>query len=197
VRLAEIEAELRSIHEAAGDAALTEEQQTTWDTLVAERGQVEAAIARDDERRAVVRSLADRPGHTENVDPVAPEVMRKVEPFDGSDVRALPRHQARDKARKVLESREHTDHMTDEQRAHVDRLLRTESKNFDGTKLARLLLASENPHYHTAFRQILGGAALLSSEEAAALRQFNELRTAMSLTDAAGGYGVPVNTRAA
>jgi HK97 family phage major capsid protein len=58
VRLGEIETELRSINDAAGDAALTPDQQARWDSLVEERGTVQSAVARDEERRATLATLA-------------------------------------------------------------------------------------------------------------------------------------------
>jgi HK97 family phage major capsid protein len=58
VRLGEIETELRSINDAAGDAALTDEQQSRWDALVEERGTVQASVARDEARRATLATLA-------------------------------------------------------------------------------------------------------------------------------------------
>jgi len=59
VRLGEIETELRSINAAAGDATLTEEQQSRWDALEEERGTVQTAVARDEARRATLATLAD------------------------------------------------------------------------------------------------------------------------------------------
>jgi hypothetical protein len=64
VRLGEIETELRSINDAAGDAALTPDQQARWDSLVEERGTVQSAVARDEERRATLATLATQQAAT-------------------------------------------------------------------------------------------------------------------------------------
>ncbi|HEU4753641.1 MAG TPA: hypothetical protein VFU47_11080, partial [Armatimonadota bacterium] len=85
-RLAAIEAELRSIHEAAGDNPLTDEAQARWDELTAQRAEAQEAIRRDDERRETVRSLAARPVSTESGDGAAarstgPEVIVRRDPF--------------------------------------------------------------------------------------------------------------------
>lgn len=207
-RKAAIEAELRALHEAAGAAALNDEQQTRWDELTAELGTeardgnpatgIHLAIQRDDERRAQVRMFANTPGHVESGDgatgaPVSPEFMRKVEPFDGADVRSLPRGVARDKALKALESREITGHMEQRQIDHMDRLLRKMSRNTDGSAIARRLLLTEDEHYRTAFVKLVTRTQpVLTVDEARAVERFDEYRAMSIGTDASGGFGVPV-----
>lgn len=71
-RLAQIEAELRSINESAGDAQLTEAQQGRWDELMTERGQARTGdtagnglleqIRLQDERRAAVAGMGTGTG---------------------------------------------------------------------------------------------------------------------------------------
>lgn len=206
-RLAEVEAELRGIHEAAGDAALTDEQQTQWNALEAERGQALQVF----ERRRAVAALAARPGHTEAGDGArdrwgSVQVGVTEQPFDGRDLRTLNRTELRSKAMKVLDSDEHAGHLADVRtggstrldaaasQEHIARMLRTHSSNFDGAHLARLMLATETDAYRSAFMKIMarGAGAILTAEEGAAVEQVHQVRAAMSLSDAAGGYGVPV-----
>ncbi|PWK81719.1 HK97 family phage major capsid protein [Lentzea atacamensis] len=201
-RLGEIETELRTMHEAAGEAAFTDEQQSRWDELEGElasvttaRDEARAAIER---RRETVRGLASRPGHTENGDgatgaPKSPEFMRKVEPFDGADVRSMPRAEARDKALKVLENREHSGHMEDRQKEHLDRVLRKLSRNTDGSQIARRLLLTEHEDYRNAFvKMVTRTSPVLTADEARALERFDEFRAMSIGTDSGGGFGVPV-----
>lgn len=107
-RKGEVEAELRSIHEAAGDNPLTEEQQKRWDELEAERAQLEEARAKLEARRETVRKLAAKQSNVISGDGATggPQVIRQVTPFDGEDVRSLSTGQARDKALKALEDKE-------------------------------------------------------------------------------------------
>lgn len=200
-----VEAELRSIHEAAGDEALDADTQTRWDTLVAERGEagtadkagtgLREAIRVDAERRATVRSLAERPGRVESGDGAtgAPQVMQRVTPFDGGDVRTMPRGEVRDKALAVLESRDHTRHLDTDQLDQVDKLLRRRSQNFDGTQLARMMLLTETEDYRNGWQKLVTQTQpVLTAEEARAINAYTEYRGMLGGTDTAGGYGVPV-----
>jgi HK97 family phage major capsid protein len=189
------EAELRTIHDIAGDEQLTDEQQARWDELTTERADLTAKIERDDARRAEVRSLAARPGNTEDGDGArgAPEVMRRVEPFDGSDIRSLTRHEARDKALKALESRDLTGHLEERQQIHMEKLLRKWSRDTDGSYIARRLLLTENRHYQSAFvKMVTRTQPVLTYEEQQAMEAYDEFRAMSIGTDSAGGFGVPV-----
>jgi HK97 family phage major capsid protein len=76
-------------------------------------------------------------------------------------------------------------------RAKVERLIRTQTREWDGRRFARLLLLGESPAYRSAFQKLVGGRLHFTQEEARAVDEYNELRAAMSLSDSAGGYGVP------
>ncbi len=191
-----IAAELRALNTAAGDGDLDEAQTVRWNELEAEHtATVERAEA--EERAARVRESRAKWGST--------EFGKKEQPFDGRDLRTLGRAELRSKAMAVVDSAEHNGHLSDvrvgetfldpaKAQAHVERMLRTHSGNFDGDKFARLLLATEAPAYRSAFMKIMarGGGAILTAEEGAAVELVNQTRAAMSLSDANGGYGVPV-----
>lgn len=194
-RKGEVEAELRSIHEAAGDNPLTEEQQKRWDELEAERAQLEEARAKLEARRETVRKLAAKQSNVISGDGATggPQVIRQVVPFDGEDVRSLSTGQARDKALKALEDKELTSHLEARQLDHLDRVLRTRNKNSDGDHIARRLLLTEHPDYRSAFMKLMARPnAVLTAEEGRAVSQFDEFRAMNIGTDSAGGYGVPV-----
>jgi len=183
-RLNQIEAELRSIHEAAGDEPLTDDQQARWDALVDERSTVEAAIRRDEERRNLVRSLADKPGHVEPGDGVragAPAVTIKSDPF------AALQHGGYGVSRQQmidanLRAAEHLIEGADRQ-AQFERIVR---RHVGDTRWAANILARSHPDYITAFSKLVTGRAAFLSED--------EKRAAMAVgTNTAGGYLVPTH----
>lgn len=181
-----IAAELRTMHETAGDADFTDEQQTRWSALESEHEALGPQIETE-ERAARVRESRAKWGSI--------TIGTKETPFDGSDVRSLNRGQARSKALAVLDQRENTSHLENlEGTQHqVDKMLRTQSQNFNGDAFARYLLASESEEYRSAFMKLVaGGTPILTAEEGRAVQVVNEMRAAMSETSANGGYGVPV-----
>lgn len=202
-----VEDELRSIHEAAGDEPLNDEQQPRWDELTAQRSTLQESIRRDDERRATAAGLATagRPGGTERGDsgaeaassPTSPEVMRRVEPFDGREVRSLTRTEARDRALKVLETKDHTRHLRDESIEKAERALRTQTPDCDGAYIGRLMLMTERDDYRNAWQKLVTMPnPVLTSDEARAVQEVQEFRAMSGGTDASGGFGVPVNLAA-
>jgi HK97 family phage major capsid protein len=193
---AAVEAELRAMNTAAGDGDLDEAQTVRWNDLETEHT---ATVARIDteERAERVRQSRAKWGST--------QVGAKEQPFDGRDLRTLNRTELRSKAMAVLDSRDHTNHLGDVTirdtpmdvsavQGRVAKLLRTYTGDFDGAKLARLMLASETEAYRSAFMKLMtrGAGAILTAEEGAAVELVREARAAFSLSDSAGGYGVPV-----
>ena len=183
-RLAEIEAELRSIDEAAGESPFNDEQQTKWDALMQERSEVEAAIKRDEERRQIVRALAAKPGHTEDGDGVrggAPNVTVKADPFEAlrHGGFGMSRQQMVDAN---LRAAERLISGGDEQRQFEQNLRR----HVGDTRWAANILARSHPDYLTAFSKLVTGRAQFLTED--------EKRAAMAVgTNTAGGYLVPTH----
>lgn len=197
-RIGEIETELRTIHESAGDEPFTEEQQSQWDTLSEERD-AKAKEQKDLEARlARVGEFAANPANRESGDgatgaPTSPEFMQRVDPFDGRDVRSLTRLEARDKALAVVEGKENTRHLRDDQREKAYRILRTSNQDCDGSYVGRLMLLTENDDYRSAFvKLITQPSPVLTAEEARAVNAVSEFRAMSGTTDSAGGYGVPI-----
>lgn len=178
-----IQAELRSLHEAAGDGDLTDEQQTRWEQLDGEHETTVAAIDAAERAERVAASRA-RWGST--------QFGSRVEPFDGRDVRSLGRREARDRALSVLDRGE-AEHLTADARAQVERVLRNADENCNGAHIAQRLLLTENADYREAFmRLVTRSQPALTNEQARALQAFDEWRSMSIGTDASGGYGVPV-----
>lgn len=204
-RRAEVAAELREIHQAVGDAQPTDEQRARWDELATELGVAPEGDSRGsgllgqihelEARHALVGRLGQDSRTSESGDGAtgAPDLMRQVDPFDGSDPTRLSRGEARDKALKALESRALSDHLLDRQKEHAERLFRSRTRNTDGGQIARRLLVTENPHYRSAFMKLVTQPnAVLTAEEGRAVEAFQEFRAMSIGTDASGGFGVPV-----
>lgn len=197
-RIGEIETELRTIHETAGDEPFTEEQQSQWDTLSEERD-AKAKEQKDLEARlARVGEFAANPANRESGDgatgaPKSPEFMQRVDPFDGRDVRSLTRMEARDKALAVVDGKDNTRHLSDGQREKAHQVLRTSTGDCDGSHVGRLMLLTENDDYRSAFMKLVSQPQpVLTAEESRAVNAVAEFRAMSGATDAEGGFGVPV-----
>jgi HK97 family phage major capsid protein len=105
------------------------------------------------------------------------------------DVRRLNNGEARDLALRALDNRTDTAHMSDIQRAEVDRQVRR------STDIARRVIVTENEHYREAWLKLVTdphGIGMCSEEERNALRAYNEYRAMSEGTTTAGGFGIPV-----
>lgn len=199
-RAGEIEAQLRALDEAAGDGRLDATQQAEWDRLIAERDELLQTIAQRNARREALRNtFTGSPTATESGDGATtrdrrtPELMTRVSPFDGADVRTAPWMEVRDRALKATDDPERTGHLTTRQVDQLQRLLRTRNRDTDGSAIARRLLVTEREAYRTAFvKMITDPHPILEAEEARALREFAEMRAMSIGSDAGGGFGVPV-----
>lgn len=190
-RLAAIEEERGALHRAAGDANLTEEQQARWDALDSEEATLRQAmgpLVEAEERAARVTASRARWQST--------QFGRQVEPaVAGRDVTRMSGREVRDAAMATVDSREGGSHLSDPQREHVERLLRTQTGDCNGDALGRLLLATEDPAYRSAFQRMTTSTVpILTPEEGRAVEQVRAIkRTALNIgTDGAGGFAVPV-----
>lgn len=188
-RVEAIGTERRELHTAAGDAALSEEQQTRWDALDAEEtrlGTEMAPLVEAEARAARVTASRARWQST--------EFGRAVEPAGGRDVMRMSGREVRDAAMATVDSRETGAHLSDAQRSHVERLLRTSTGDCNGEALGRLLLATEDPAYRSAFQRMTASTVpILSAEEGRAVEAVRAIKRAMNITtDGAGGFAVPI-----
>lgn len=203
MNLAEMRArldEMRPEIDELGQAETLDEEQETrlsaliaeWDELTPKADALEARAKKVEE----IRRSASTPGHTEDGDGAKAGVqfMRKVEAFETGDVpAAMTRMQARDKALKALEARELTGHLEGRQKDHLDSVLRSQSRNTDGSLIARRLLVTESEAYRSAFMKVSTQTQpILDADEARALQRFHEMREMNITTDGDGGFGVPV-----
>jgi HK97 family phage major capsid protein len=192
-RLEAIAAERRAIHTSAGENALDDDQQTRWDALDVEETDVQRQIDEHEteqrEREERAERVADSRARWRST-----QVGRRVSGATTDvDVRSLSANEARDRALAEIGTDASTEHLRDDQRERVERLVRQRTRNTNGDYIARLLLATENPHYREAFQLVSAGRGFtLNNEQARALAQVNEVRAMSIGTDASGGYGVPV-----
>lgn len=197
-RISEIETELRTIHETAGDEPFTEEQQTQWDALKDERAAKEKEQKDLEARLADVARFAAKPEQRESGDgatgaPKSPEFMQRVDPFDGRDARSLTKIEARDKALAIVDGKEHTRHLADAQREKAYQVLRTSTGDCDGSYVGRLMLLTETDDYRSAFvKLVTQPQPVLTAEESRAVNAVAEFRAMSGTADSAGGFGVPV-----
>lgn len=173
------------------DEEITDEERAEFDAAVETYEADETELRNAEQRAALVEKV--KAGKVAEAPGVSPQFMRQVEVDETADVRRLLPGEARDQALKVLERKDTTRHLQVVQGDHLDALLCTRNANTDGTLIARRLLATESDAYRRAFMKLVTRSnPVLSADESDAVLRFEELRTYMSLTDANGGYGVPV-----
>lgn len=171
-RLEQIDNERREIHQAAGDADLTDEQQTRWDALDTEDAEVRQKITAAEEieaRAARTRDSRARWGST--------RMDNRPDNFDLGP--GATRGQFVDAILRVNEGRVDG---TDEQR-HFERIMR---RHAGDQMWARQILARSRDEYLSAFSKLVTGRGHLLTPE--------EQRAAMAVgTNTAGGYLVPTH----
>jgi HK97 family phage major capsid protein len=105
-----------------------------------------------------------------------------------SDVRRLTNPEARDRALRVLDDRSATAHLSDAQKAQVERHARRL-----GSDVARRILVTENDDYREAWMKLVTQPQpILTPDETRAMQAFNEYRAMAENTTTAGGFGIPV-----
>ena len=186
-----LDACLADIHERAGDAALTEEQDADFKAGIAMRDQKRAALKEIEERhKAIERLAANRP---EAVEPGSFQAPAVIIPKDGViDTRSATPGEVREAAMRAIEDADKRYlGALDGQRAEAAEkaISRGSNRNYDADQVARMLVASSKPAYESAFiKSITGRSDELVPEERAAIAEFR----AASTTANAGGHGIPV-----
>ena len=102
------------------------------------------------------------------------------------DTRRLTAGEARDRALRVLDSRDASE-LSDAQKTQVDKMLRRD------TVTARRILVTENEDYRNAWmKMVTDPHPILSPEENRAVQAWYEFRAMGDWTTTAGGFGIPV-----
>lgn len=178
---------LRDIDQRAEGRALEGADQTSFDEGVAERNRLQAQLDSIVARRSAVAAAADNPAQVIDGDGAtgAPNTNRNDDPFDLASLRFnAPGSEVRSRAMTALEGMPHLD---DAHRSRATDLL--ERADTDQGDLARHILATGSTAYRTGWQKMIRGVPeQLTPEERSALAEAR----ALSLTDANGGYAVPV-----
>jgi HK97 family phage major capsid protein len=192
-RLAEIQERLRSIHEEAGESALSEERQTEWDNAETEMTGLRADIAKAEARMETVRNLGEKKVKD------APAFVRthtEAEIFDLDDIRKMSYsgddflEKVSDNAKRAIEKAKYGVKDTAAAQERAEELLDTVDNA--NRELAKRMLLTGSSHYESGFTKLLrhGTDAFCSNEERQAL-----VRAAQHLgvggSDTGGGYAVP------
>lgn len=150
------------------------------DEFEARKGELSDAEVRQSRIDAAKSAVVERAAGFD-----APQIMRKTE--TAIDVRSASRGEIRDAALKTLEV--NGKGLAARQIDNVDKLINTRSELTDGGEIAKRLLLTENEAYRSAFvKGTTQASPAFTQQEVNALNEFR----AMSLTDADGGFGVPV-----
>jgi HK97 family phage major capsid protein len=179
-RLGEIDAELEGLAALTDpteeDAARSEELVNEGDSLRQKR--IEAMERQ--QRIAEARAKAKEEGR--EIKGASFNFAPKESAYD-TDVRTMDDSDLRDASRSILE-RPEARHLSPEQQQRVSQLV----GKMD-TRLAKLTIGTSRPEYRSAFtKYVSGNGDLLTNDEKRAVQ---EVRAA-GLTDAAGGFAVPV-----
>ena len=164
---------------------ITPEDDAILDATIAEFEIAKSDLDAMDAREA--RIDAAKATVIERTAAVSPTIMRRVDPTV-LDLRTATRGEVRDAALKVLENEGETINTVSGDK--VDRLLRTQSHNVDGSQIARRLIITESDAYRSAFAKALTqNTPAFTADESNAL---NEYRAMSGGVDTAGGFAVPV-----
>lgn len=177
-----LDAHLRSLHQTE-EGELREKTPDEQKAFAYGLALRDKAVKKVEEHRAITEIFRRRPKAVE-----AALVNIRTggdDPF--ADVRRLNIGEARDRALRVLDSRDASAHLSSAQRDQVERSIRRD------TDIARRILVTENEHYREAWMKLLTRThPFLTQEEQRAVQAWEEYRAMSEGTSSAGGYGVPV-----
>lgn len=178
------EAHLRELHqdERGSLRILDEAEQAAFDIAMEIRNAAMDMLDKHNEIRSV---LQRRPKSVERA--LSSMGHRDDDPY--SNVRRMTHAEARDKALRVLDTREAKSSLSAPQMDQVEKQVRRDSD------IAKRLLVTETEHYRSAWMKVVtdpNGMGLLDDEERNALRAYQEYRAMSEGVTTAGGFGIPV-----
>lgn len=195
-----LDACLRELHQdAEGNLrTLDTDEQTRFDEGLAERNRLAAELERHNE----IGRLSRLPGHTEGTDDPLGEpngIRQDRNVWDLDAVERDLRHEAPERGGTNLRSRAcdavERAHISDASKQHITHLLEAFDMEDDeevGTgarRLAAHVIATSSPEYQRAWAKAFKSGMRYGSPD---VRALSVLQRAMSLTDASGGFAVPL-----
>lgn len=183
-RIGQIHEEMLVLDREADGDELDQDAQASWDELESELKFREREV-RALERSDRLKQSRERWSST--------QFSPQQDPF-AEDPRIMGERAVYDRSMAVVDSSAGGRHLEPDQKARVQKLLRTNTQDTAGQLIGQLLLATENPHYRSAFQKIAAQSVpVFSPEEARAIEQVSLIKRAMSIgVDASGGFAVPV-----
>jgi HK97 family phage major capsid protein len=176
-----LDAHLKSLHQSdEGELRdLTDEEESAFNVGMDLRTEI---VERLDKHTKIAEVFRRRPA-------VVQQAMANIRyglDDPAGDTRRLTNPEARDKALRVLDSRDAAD-LSDAQKTQVDKLLRRD------TVMARRILVTENEDYRSAWMKMVTDVhPVLTPEENRAVQAWYEFRALGDWTTTAGGFGIPV-----
>jgi len=176
-----LDAHLKSLHQSdEGELRdLTDEEESAFNVGMDLRTEI---VERLDKHTKIAEVFRRRPA-------VVQQAMANIRyglDDPAGDTRRLTNPEARDKALRILDSRDAAD-LTDAQKTQVDKLVRRD------TVTARRILVTENEDYRTAWMKMVTDVhPVLTPEENRAVQAWYEFRALGDWTTTAGGFGIPV-----
>lgn len=186
-------AEMETITEAAvaeERSALTTEEDAAFAEARSKVDDLDTEIAAVSERVGELEALEAR--HVAAAkQPETVQFMKRTESADEArDVSRMTAQEARSVALATIERKGDDIALADDSAAQVERLIRSSSRDCDGTVVAKRLILTENDDYRSAWvKAVTETTPVFTPEEARALSEF---RQASIGVDTAGGFGVPV-----
>lgn len=190
-KVARVSDEMQEIHRAAGDNGLTAGQQERWDRLIKGRDNAAADVQRfRDEWRGVVAAGLTSGGYA-------------TESGDGASAMSRTagyRNDERGQALRLIERSNKAGHLLDHAAENATALVDKNGDPIARSLASRWVTTAGDEHYTSAFVKMCAdptrGHLMWTGQEQEAYQAARvvqaELQRAMSLTDGAGGYMVPL-----
>lgn len=173
-------------------SALTTDEDAAFESARSRVDSLDAEIADLNSRIGELNAIQERQQAARQV-PETFHVMNRTADADTvtKNVGDMGASEARSIALATIENKDALG-LAPEQLDKVERLVRSGSLDCRGDQIAKRLILTENDAYRSAWQKLMTQPrAVLNADESRAVSAYDEFRAA-SLTDTAGGYGVPV-----
>jgi HK97 family phage major capsid protein len=174
-----LDAHLRELHQSEEGELRdkTDDEQAAFDYGLKLR---DIAITRLDEHRKIQEIFRRKPKAVERA------LANIRDGLETTEIRRLTNAEARDRALRVLDGRDVKATLSSAALEHVERQIRRDPD------ISRRIIVTENDEYRNAWMKMVTQVhPRLTDDERRAMDAYDEYR-AMSLSDTAGGFGVPV-----